>query len=302
MPFVAIRVVSGDRQSGALRIEHQHPLSSFARIAIKAAVLLAGWLVVSAGADDRRDPVGDRYGGACTLPELADRDGRSSAECRPDDRAGRRGRGRSPSIPSTAAIVTLTVTVGTWLMNFAAAVNGGWWERAAAYTPTAMVAEFQRGLLRADVILVAVVLIGVGLGLAAIWLRLGDRDRAAGCGCRSRSLAIARDRRGRRVARDGELGRVREPAQLVLAGGRSRVARRISGDLRIEAHFAPEDPRRSDLELRSPAQAAARAAATATSTTCRPPSVGLFEQTADHYGEIWYEFDGRTAMSRVDDG
>jgi hypothetical protein len=51
--------------------------------------------------------------------------------------------------------VTLTVTVGTWLINFAAAVNGGWWERARGFTPTAMVAEFQRGLLRADVMLVA---------------------------------------------------------------------------------------------------------------------------------------------------
>ena len=28
--------------------------------------------------------------------------------------------------PSTAAIVTLTVTVGTWLVNFAAAVNGAY--------------------------------------------------------------------------------------------------------------------------------------------------------------------------------
>ena len=37
--------------------------------------------------------------------------------------------------PATAAIVTLTVTVGTWLINFAAAVNGGWWEQAARFTP-----------------------------------------------------------------------------------------------------------------------------------------------------------------------
>ena len=78
--------------------------------------------------------------------------------------------------PVTAAIVTLTVTVGTWLINFAAAVNGGWWERAAAYTPTAMVAEFQRGLVRADVILVALCLIAGGhrasrrSGCGSAWL------------------------------------------------------------------------------------------------------------------------------------
>ena len=32
LPFVAIRVVAGDRQSGAAKIELQHPMPSFARI------------------------------------------------------------------------------------------------------------------------------------------------------------------------------------------------------------------------------------------------------------------------------
>src|SRR5207244_7518421 len=72
--------------------------------------------------------------------------------------------------PSTAAIVTLSVTVGTWIINFIAAVHGGVWERAAGYTPTAMVAEFQHGLVRLDVLFVALALIGAGLGLSAIWI------------------------------------------------------------------------------------------------------------------------------------
>ena len=44
-PFVVIRVVGGDRQSGALKIELQQPLSPFARVGAKAAVLGAGWLI-----------------------------------------------------------------------------------------------------------------------------------------------------------------------------------------------------------------------------------------------------------------
>ena len=28
-------------------------------------------------------------------------------------------------------------------------------------------------------------------------------------------------------------------------------------------------------------------------------SIGLFEQTSEHYGEIWYQMDGRKTMSRV---
>ena len=75
--------------------------------------------------------------------------------------------------PATAAILTLGVTVGTWIVNFFGAIDGGWWERAAGYTPAAMVAEFQHGLLRMDTSLIAVVLIATGLGIAAVWMRLG---------------------------------------------------------------------------------------------------------------------------------
>src|SRR4029453_6896979 len=47
LPFVAIRIVAADRQSGALKIELQHPMSPIARMGAKALVLVAGWLVAS---------------------------------------------------------------------------------------------------------------------------------------------------------------------------------------------------------------------------------------------------------------
>src|SRR5205823_5002149 len=45
LPFVGIRLVAGDRQSGALKLEMQHSLSSFVRLTVKAVVLLIGWLI-----------------------------------------------------------------------------------------------------------------------------------------------------------------------------------------------------------------------------------------------------------------
>ena len=47
LPFVAIRLVAGDRQSGGLKLELQQPMSSFARIALKALILLAGWIIAT---------------------------------------------------------------------------------------------------------------------------------------------------------------------------------------------------------------------------------------------------------------
>src|SRR5262245_62878303 len=43
LPFVAIRLVAGDRQSGALKLEMQHRMPALERIAAKALVLAAAW-------------------------------------------------------------------------------------------------------------------------------------------------------------------------------------------------------------------------------------------------------------------
>src|SRR4051812_21281375 len=166
LPFVAIRVVAGDRQSGALKLELQQPMPVFWRIGAKAIVLMAGWLIASLPAAFAL-VLWRGYGGAIYPPELmAVVTGHvlnagltvalASAAASLTDH------------PSTAAIVTLGVTVGTWVVNFIAAVQGGLWEKLAAYTPTAIVAEFQHGLIRLDVLLVAAALALTGLVVAAI--------------------------------------------------------------------------------------------------------------------------------------
>ena len=42
LPFVAIRMIAGDRQSGALKLELQQPISSTIRVATKSLVLFCG--------------------------------------------------------------------------------------------------------------------------------------------------------------------------------------------------------------------------------------------------------------------
>src|SRR6266487_2002623 len=69
LPFVAIRLVAGDRQSGALKIELQHPMSAFTRTTAKAIVLVAGWIVASA-APLAAIVLWKSYGGALYAPEL----------------------------------------------------------------------------------------------------------------------------------------------------------------------------------------------------------------------------------------
>jgi ABC-2 type transport system permease protein len=294
LPFVAIRLVAGDRQSGALKLELQQGLSPFARIAAKALVLLAGWLVAMLPALSAI-LLWKSYGGSVYAPELLTLASGHMLN------AGltialAAAMSAVTEHPSTAAILTLGATVGTWIVNFFGAVQGGWWERASGYTPAAMVAEFQHGLLRLDTTMVALVLILAGLSMAAIWTRLG-------VGVRRRvyeSLAIGL------LAVAGIFGSSFLHASWDTSQSRNnsfpeadeRALARIHAPLTIEVHLAPEDPRRVDLEHRALSKLR-RVRPDVAVRYVSATSIGLFEQTSASYGEIWYDVGGRKTMSRV---
>jgi ABC-type transport system involved in multi-copper enzyme maturation permease subunit len=294
LPFVGIRLVSGDKQSGALKMELQHPLSSFARLSIKTIVLLCGWLIATI-APLIGVALWISYGGSVYAPELATviaghiLNGALTIALAAAAAA-------LTEHPATAAIVTLTITVGTWLINFAAAVSGGWWERAAAFTPTAMVAEFQRGLWRADVTVAVLALTFAGLALGSIWLNLGEPfRRRLQRSVFAVAIALVALVSAAQLAPSWDASESRRnsfPESAVDA------LRSIDGQLSIVAHFAPEDPRRSDLEhnaFRKLRRALPRTKIRYQSAT----STGLFEQTSESYGQIDYSLDGRSASSRI---
>ena len=294
LPFVAIRLVAGDRQSGALKLELQQGMFSFTRVTAKAFVLLVGWLLAMLPALSAI-PLWKSYGGTVYWPEFATlivghilNAGLTIAL------AG--AMAALTEHPSTAAILTLTFTVGTWIVNFFAAVQGGWWELAAGYTPAAMVGEFQHGLVRLDTVLIALVLIATGLGLTALWTRLGVAVR-------------------RRVYESMALILVATAAIFAFIHVRSswdtsenrnnsfpeadeQALRQIHAPLQVEVHLAQEDPRRLDLEHRALSKLR-RLMPNLEVRYVSATSIGLFEQTSEHYGEVWYIYEGRKTMSRV---
>jgi hypothetical protein len=294
LPFVAIRLVAGDRQSGALKLELQRGMSPFARIAAKAAVLLAGWMIAML------PPLSAiliwrSYGGSVYPPELATltlghvlNAGLTIALAA--------AMASIAEHPSTAAILTLSFTVGTWIVSFFAAVQGGWWERAASYTPAAMVAEFQHGLVRLDTVLIALVLTLTGLGFAAVWMRLGaavSRRAYESIGLSLLAAAAIFVCTFCAVSWDTSESRSNSFPE-----SDERALEHIKTPLLIVAHFAPEDPRRSDLEhhaLSKLRRVMPKLQVQYVSAT----SIGLFEQTNPYYGEIWYYLGGRKTMSRV---
>jgi ABC-2 type transport system permease protein len=293
LPFVAIRVAAGDRQSGALKIELQHAMSSFLRITAKILVLLIAWLIVSL-APLCAILLWRSYGGSIYLPELVTVAAGHLLNAALTIALAAAAAAVTEH-PSTAAILTLTVTVGSWIINFLAAIHGGLWERAAAYTPTAMVAQFQHGLVRLDVALIAVVLVLAGLSLAAIWLRLGvaiwqrtyESIAVIAITCVMISVCTLAD-----ASWD-----ISENRMNSFPKSDEQALRQIRTPLNIEAHLAPEDPRRFDLEHRAISKLR-RTMPKLHVEYVSSTSIGLFEQTNAHYGEIWYDLGGRRVVNR----
>jgi ABC-2 type transport system permease protein len=293
LPFVAIRLVSGDRQSGALKIEMQHPLPAFARILAKSVVLLGGWLIASL-APLAAALLWKSYGGSVDARELA------SVVLGHVLNAGLTIALASAAAavtehPSTAAILTLTVTVGTWILNFIAAVQGGFWERLAGYTPPAMIAQFQHALIRLDVVLITIALVTTGLAFASVWLRLGvPVQRRVRESVALAAVALLAILAGSAATPSWDLSENRMNS---LPDADEQVLATIRTPLDIEVHLAPEDPRRADLDRKAIAKLRRVMPAVRVHYESAT-SIGLFEQTAPHYGEIWYELGGKREMSR----
>lgn len=294
LPFVAIRMVASDRSSCALKLESQQGMPAFVRLAAKGIVATLGWLIAML------PPLSaillwKSYGGTVYSPEL------TTLICGHVLNAGLTialglAMASVADNASTAAILTLGITVGTWIINFFGAIQGGWWERVAAYTPAAMVAEFQHGLLRMATVLVAVVLMIAGFAFAALWMRTGMALRrrvfdsgivAAFAACAILGCTVVRANWDTSENRGNSFSSADE-----------RALRQIRQPLRIEVHLAPEDPRRADLE-RNALSKLRRLLPNMDVTYTSSTSIGLFEQTNPGYGEIWYSVGAKKTMSRA---
>jgi ABC-2 type transport system permease protein len=243
-PFVAIRVLGEEKQSGALRLLVQLPYRTATLVGVKLAAVLCAWLL-------------------CAIPALSAvvawrmAGGYLSAAETLTLFLGHLLYGLiigstalfAASITessATAAIVTLAFTVGSWVLDFTIAGRPGWLEWPASLSLTRVIRTFEQGLLSVGLIAGAAVAIGGFAALATIWLPPGVaiRDklmRSALCVAAAAvallvvpqfktAIDVTEDRRNSFAAADAnQLAKLAEP-------------------LTIMVHLAAEDPRYIDLQ------------------------------------------------------
>ena len=292
-PFVVIRLIANEKQTGTLALTLQSPLPFSATMTAKLVALLAAWLVAGlAGAVALlawRGAGGHLYGPE-TVTVLLGHLLRGLLTI---------GVGAAAAALATsaasAAIVALTVTLGTWALDYVAAARGGVIASVAAYTPSAALRVFEHGELRVATVLILATLGIGGIVAATVWLREGEPVSR-----RVRDVLIvlvtvvalctvfARVRQSRDVSEDRRNSFPR---------GDEVALRSIDTPLHVTVYLAAEDPRLADLERGVLAKLRRTMREVDVTYAARGRS-GLFERPDQHYGEIWYQLGDRREMTR----
>src|SRR6266566_1554673 len=243
-PFVALRVLGQEKETGALRLLVQLPYRSFTLVSLKLVAVLAAWALVSIPALSALAiwaVLGGHLAPSETLNLLfghllygllvgaialfAATISESSA---------------------TAAIIALAVTIGSWVMDFTLAGRSGLLAWVAQLSLTQTLRTFEQGLLSAGLVLgITAVVCGLA-ALASVWLPPGTPLRAKFI--RSVPCVIATVAALAIATQIRKSVDVTEDRRNSFPPADQRLLATLRLPLVVTVHLAPEDPRYVDLQ------------------------------------------------------
>jgi len=292
-PFVAIRVLGQEKESGALRLLIQLPYRSSTLIAAKLVAVLAAWVLSSVPAFSAL-VIWRMLGGHLSAPEtlnlllghllyglLVGAIALFAASI--------------SESAATAAIVTLAFTIGSWVLDFTVVGHPGLLEWVARLSLTQVLRTFEQGLLSAGLV------VGIGAAvcgfavMATVWLPPGVRVRnkvfrsivcvfavaiVLGLATQIRlSIDVTEDQRNSFPVAD------------------QRLLASLAGPLNVTVHLAPEDPRYADLQ-RNVLAKLERAMPNVSIRLAAGRQTPATSSGDDSYGEVEYAYAGRSDVSR----
>ena len=292
-PFVAIRALGREKETGTLKLLVQLPYRIPTLIASKLTAIIVAWLIaaisVAAALVFWR-----LFGGHLNLLETSNLlfghllygllIGAIAlfAAAISDNSA-------------TAAIVTLVFTIGSWVLDFTLAGQSGALGWISRLSLTQALRTFEQGLLSAALVLGMCSAITGFATLAAIWLHPGTSlhkklARTILCvGLAGVLLAVATQLRASSDVSEDKRNSFPTADQRALAG--------LNKSLIVTVHLAPEDPRYVDLQ-RNVLSKLERVVPNATIrlVTIGQSVIGSAGEVS--YGEIEYSYGGHSARSR----
>ena len=173
LPFVAIRLIGTDKQSGALKLLLQLPFSPFALCGLKITAMGLVWLLSLVPAA----MVLLQWhflGGHIYFPEVALLLSGHALYSLTIIAIAMFAATISGSLP-TAAMFCLSITLGSWVLDFAAAGREGMLAIIGRFSLAAMLHQFENGLLTTGYVASFVSIALVFFLLSVVWLHPGKR-------------------------------------------------------------------------------------------------------------------------------
>jgi ABC-2 type transport system permease protein len=292
-PFVAIRTLGREKESGALALLVQLPYRVPTLILAKMAAIFGAWLAAVICAASTL-AVWLALHGHLYVPEtlnlvighvlyglLVGAIALFSASI--------------SESAATAAIITLAFSIGSWVLDFALAGQPGVLGWLSRLSLTQTLRAFEQGLLSAGLLLGIVAAIGAFAALAAVWLHPGvpvstKIVRSTACV----AIAAAVIALSTLVALSVD---VTEDRRNSFAPADQRALADLREPLIITVHLAPEDPRYVDL--RRNVLAKLERAMPRISIRLATSGQSMVGSASDEaYGEIEYSYAGRSDRSR----
>lgn len=292
-PFVAIRTLGREKETGALRLLVQLPYSTGALIISKMTAIFAAWLIAVC-VPLSAVLLWTYLGGHIHTPELANLLLGQSLFGVLVGAIALWAAAVSES-SATAAIVALAFTIGSWVLDFAVAGQPDLLDRFSRLSLTQTLKTFEQGLLSLGLVLgIACAACGFA-ALAGVWLHPGRSLK--------RKLALTIVGAVAIAAALAASSQIRSTSDLTedrrnsFSAADERLLAELTEPLHITVHLAPEDPRYVDFRrnVLSKLDRVVRQLVVRLDTTGRTV---LGSASAESYGEIEYEYGGRSDRSR----
>ena len=243
-PFVAIRVLGQEKESGGLRLLVQLPYRSSTLVSAKLAAVLAAWTLASAPALSAL-VIWRILGGHLSVPETLNLGFGHLLYGLLVGAIALFAASVSESA-ATAAVITLAFTISSWVLDFTIAGQPGVLDWIARLSLTQTLRTFEQGLLSAGLVVGIVGVICGFAALATVWLPPGvaTRTKLVRSALCLLATAIALG-----VAAEIRLSvDVTEDRRNSFAAADQRQLAALKDPLVANVHLAPEDPRYADLQ------------------------------------------------------
>jgi ABC-type transport system involved in multi-copper enzyme maturation permease subunit len=292
-PFVAIRSVAHEKETGSLKLLLQLPPRLGAVLSAKVAALAGAWVVV-AGLPITTVALWALAGGHVAAPELANLllghwlygavvigfalIAAALAES-----------------SATAAILVLAITLGSWVLEFAAAGASGMLKSLANVSLSALLRTFERGIFSLGSVLgasVAAVGLVVAAGILMDLKRTSTRKLATAVATLVGTALIIAGAAQLHVYADAS-----EDRRNSLAPADAETLSGLKQRLTVVVRLAPEDPRYIDFE-RNILGKLERTMPDVKIVLQSQSRTGALEEGSEKYGTILYQYAGRQAESR----